>query len=667
MLLKAGRRFFCIVMSLASVLFFSNSNASLASFPKPPLPPRIAVTGYGSARAIGQADLMLPVLGNSTHNFYIDPSVGLGSDVQGYADLGLGYRWLKNRAAILGVYVFGGYSREENNARLWVANPGIEAFGSRWDMHLNGYIPMGDRNVVLYPRNPSGLPFGESTPCVTAPGSCVCTGGATGVAGPLFYSGHSLLTPQLLPSLLFIQHVGDGVDLKLGYQPFARTPLKAYLGSYFFVPTQTNNIWGGATGLEYWVDSHIKIFASYSYDRVRRSTGAAGIGLEFGGTRVHRADPTLEERMTDPVERYLAELGHGSKIPSQIGAQKIYTPIARTLANNLAFFSQTGGPNNGGVGLTFANCTFEHPCGPTDLTDAGTAALETLLPNTQLYFNGGAYSATNIPNGPTGVTLQPGQSVFSRTPDYTQIAAGAARSTFNGGFILHNNNSINSVIMLPTPAVMTAITNTNAANISIDCSQFGSTNNRFKIGIQYAGGTLPGSGVVSNSAIFANLAGVNYNTSGGAPLATLTVSNSTVDVLASSLQTRPTLDGYGVATGSTGTGGTAITLVNDQIIVATIPGLANSIIIGVDAQFIGNNTITATNTLLTVNSNGAGATGYGLASQDPGNVVNYNGGTVTVSAAGGATSTIRDTIEAGGIITVSPATVCTQNGVVVNC
>jgi hypothetical protein len=114
-----------------------------------PLPPRLAANAYASDYTVGQADLMLSVIGDTQHNFYLDPVVSMGSDNQGYADLGLGYRWINNNVAILGLYVFGGYTRIDNNARLWVANPAIEALGSRWDAHLNAYFPMGIRNKLL--------------------------------------------------------------------------------------------------------------------------------------------------------------------------------------------------------------------------------------------------------------------------------------------------------------------------------------------------------------------------------------------------------------------------------------------------------------------------------------------------------------------------------------
>ncbi|MES2998632.1 MAG: hypothetical protein V4700_04845, partial [Pseudomonadota bacterium] len=120
-----------LIASLFSLLVLTEA-ATAVEAP----PPRLSVNGYASDFTVGQADLMLLLVSNGRDYLYFDPNVAYGSDNQGYVDLGLGYRWIKNDAAILGWYVFGGYTRIDNNARLWVANPGIEAFGSRWDAHL---------------------------------------------------------------------------------------------------------------------------------------------------------------------------------------------------------------------------------------------------------------------------------------------------------------------------------------------------------------------------------------------------------------------------------------------------------------------------------------------------------------------------------------------------
>ena len=458
---------------------FSLANSGTANAA---LPPRISANAYASTDyTIGEADLMLPMAGDRRHNFYADPTVAYGTDNQGTADLGLGYRWIKKDAAIFGVYLFGGYTRIDNNARLWVANPGLEALGSRWDAHLNAYLPMGDRHttVSVFPKN-------------------------------FFFTGHSLFSD--LNNLS--QYAGAGGDISIGGQLFSESPLKAYVGSYFFNPAQTNHIWGGAAGLEYWLDNNIKVFASYTYDSLRHSTAAFGMGVELGGTHTTRINPTLEERMTDPVGRYLADLGRGSAIPSRLKAR----PIPNTFylyQNNIAFFSQTGAPNNGGLGLSLANCTFENPCGPIDFTNQATTTLNSLLPSTLFAFEDGAFSATDVPGGVNPVTVRTGQSITS---------IGSTPATLVGGFILEGNNSVNRISLQPTASTATGPGITVlAGNNQITSTQIGSTATPFAIGLR----TLDSSGtLISNSTIFASSVGIQNEDDG---FTVLSASNLEVD------------------------------------------------------------------------------------------------------------------------------------------
>jgi hypothetical protein len=598
------QQFFFSVVSLASLFSLSEAAHASLAFPNLPLPPRISANGYISDYTVGQADLMLPIQGDASHNLYIDPSIAYATDKQGYADLGLGYRWIRNNAAILGVYLFGGYSRIENYARLWVINPGIEALGRRWDARLNGYFPMGDRNYAL------------------------------GNLMRYRFTGHS----EFIDSFPVSQHVGDGADVKLGYQLFPGIPLKGYLGSYVFAPAQTGSIWGGATGLEYWVSSNLKVFAGYTYDNLRHSTGALGLGVEFGGTHVHRSDPCLGERITDPVERYLGKLGLGSGIPSRIDTQ--LTPGAsKLLFNNIAFFSPTGGPNNGGGNLTLANCTFENPCGPTDLTNASAITLASLLPNTMLYFNGGAYNALDVPGGTNAVTLQPGQSVFSRTPDYTQPATGAGRSIFNGAFTLSNNDSLNNIILLPTAATapFTGVITSNAANFLITDSQIGSSTATFAVGLNNAN-----PGIVNNSQIFANISGIYDN--GGA---TLTLKNSvvtTVGIADSPLYVGIALNGPN----------SVVNLMNSQINVTAAPAFIGNQAVGILVPQPGS-ILTASNTTVNAINTESGGSSVALVSALAGATIQMTQGTLI------STGT-SPSIKAGNNITIT-STTCILNGV----
>lgn len=416
------------------------------------LPPRITANAYTGVYTVGQADLMLSIDGDSQHNFYVNPQGSYGSDQQWLGDVGLGYRWIKNNAAIIGWYVFAGHTRVANNSSFWITNPGVELMGSRWDGHINAYIPMAGRSYEL------GI------------------GTLSSVSQP-FFTGHTEIINTVFTNVNRTQQIGNGIDAKAGYQLFRQIPLKAYLGAYLFAIPNTNNLLGGATGAEYWFDHNVRAFVSYTYDNYQHSKVVGGLGVYFGGVRRHWADPSLSERLTDPVERYLANLGHGSPIPNKTILTMMGTGSrSQLITDDIAFFSQTGMPNNGGVGLTLANCTFENPCGPTDFSQTGVNTLDTLLPDTLFYFNGGSYPAVN---GGSALTLNNGQAVFSRTADYSAAASGSARSTFNGGFILTGNNQLIGVILNNSIGLGSGVNMNNAQNVQISNTQIGSAGNRY--------------------------------------------------------------------------------------------------------------------------------------------------------------------------------------------
>ncbi len=87
----------------------------------------------------------------------------------------------------------------------------------------------------------------------------------------------------------------------VAYQPFRQLPLKAYVGAYFFDIPGTTHLRGAMAGFQYWFDQNLKLFSNYSVDNYQHSKLIAGLGVSFGGARKHTADPSLSERLTDPL------------------------------------------------------------------------------------------------------------------------------------------------------------------------------------------------------------------------------------------------------------------------------------------------------------------------------------------------------------------------------
>ena len=624
-------------LSVLPLALLSCCAGSLNAFAGGYLPPRLSVNANaGGSATVGQADLLLSLKGDERRNLYLDPQAAYGTDEQWYADLGLGYRWIQNDAAILGGYVFASRSQVGRQCGFWIANPGVEALGSRWDARINGYIPVGGHSDDL-----GIFQFNQSSRFV--------------------FSGH---TARIVTTYLTgdeSQQIGDGVDAKVAYQIFRGLPLKASLGGYFFAIPNTDNIRGGAAGLEYWMDRNVKVFANYTYDNLQHGTVVGGLAVSFGGVDESRADPSLSERLTDPVERYLANLGHGSGIPSETLLTNLQTGQKSVLSNrsinsltggsssqilltDAAFFSQTGTPNNGGVGLNMTNCTFENPCAASDFSQTGVNTLNVLLPNTVMFFNGGTYPATN---GSSALTLNNGQGVFGMNANYSASASGAARPTFNGAFILNGNNTLDSLILNNSlGATAIAITSNGGQNLVISNSTIGSAATPYGVGMILVGAN-------------ANLKGSNVSVSPQAGIASgiLLLGSSTLDVVSSTLNisgnpSSPTLSGITLDAGS------FLEIVNSQLNV-TAPNPSFNSTIGILAQngsdvIIDESTITVNGTTRT--------SVVGL--ETPLNIADDSGismiaGTLTIL--GGSDSRVSD----GDVAFFGTA--CTVNGNIFNC
>lgn len=475
--------------------------------------------------------------------------------------------------------------------------------GSRWDARINAYIPVAGRSNELGIKDFNIV----STPVFT---------------------GHTEAINSVFNEVNAIQQIGNGADARVGYQFFHQVPLKGYAGTYFFAIPKTNNVFGGAAGVEYWFDDNIRVFANYSYDNYQHSNVVGGVGISFGGVRKHWADPTLSERLTDPVDRYLANLGHGTGIPSKTLLYAMGRgSSSEIISNSIAFFSQTGTPNSGG-NLTIANCTFENPCGPNDFTQAGVNSLNPILPHTMFYFNGGTYPANNIGNA---LTLNVGQSVFSRTVDYSAAATGTARSTFNGGFILNGNNQLNNIILLPSGTIDTGITSNNASNILISGSQIGSSTNPYTRGLNLLNVS---NASITGDTVEATLIGLNILNS-----TSVDVGNSRINVNGAN------------AAGVIGAG-SQINLSNGVITVTS-----NAAATSAGISSISNSSVTADDMQITVTNNGTGSA-FDLFTFTSGDIMVTN----SQLAANGTNAAI-----ASGTNIIIGSTTCTLNGVAVAC
>ncbi|MFM2322435.1 MAG: hypothetical protein RLZZ225_588 [Pseudomonadota bacterium] len=631
------------------------------------LPPRLSIdANAGGSATVGQADLLLSLKGDERRNLYLDPQAAYGTDEQWYTDLGLGYRWIQNDAAILGGYIFAGHSQVANQNGFWIANPGVEALGSRWDARINGYIPIGSRNDDM-----GVFPFVQSS--------------------RFSFTGHteSLVTTYVNGDES--QQIGDGIDARVGYQVLRGLPLKAYLGAYYFSIPHTNNVRGGAAGLEYWFDHKVKVFANYTYDNLQHNTVVGGLAVSFGGVDESRADPSLSERLTDPVERYLANLGHGSGIPSETMLTNMQTGVESVLnassINNLlntpmpsggppgrgggtsstvintsmAFFAPGGGPNNGGNNLTIANCTFESPCGPNDFTQVGVNSLNSLLPSTQIFFNsGGTYNAAN---GAAAMTLNNGQGIFGVTANAQAQALGAARPTFNGAFILSGNNTLDSIILNNTlGAAATAITSTGGQNIIIRNSLIGTPTIPYGVGMNLtnASATMQSS-VLNTSASVVTSISIPIGTQTTSVQAGIFLSGSSLVVQSSNISVVGSSSA--ALTGILAINGSSLQLMNNSSLSATNNStLSNPVFLAQAVTVINNSMAIIDNSQINVTSPAIQSEGITALQAFNTSLIVMNSGRISLTGSGD-----NSNFFGFGNVVVSPGVICTENGMTYEC
>lgn len=320
----------------------------------------------------GFGDIMTPLLGRATNFFYLDPQGMMHSSDEYAGSMGVGQRWLSNKAGILGAYVFADYNHSLNGNGFWFASPGIERLGETLDFSANVYIPVGSHEEAV-------------------------SGSNTQTSGTVF-QGHGLFYQTILNSTS--ETVGIGGDVQIGYRLPFKNNTKVYVGGYYSNPEDDTNITGVAARVEVPINKHVSLELSEAYDNEANNTIKAGVLIDFGGRNTHfdfKGD--LADRMLDPIQRNLIAIAGSSHTSQPIDEVDETTVIDESLQSDISFFVEGNSEAQAGQG------TFESPYinfNSANVNDANTG------PNTTFYVQSGTYSVQNA------VTLQNDQ-VFGRT------------------------------------------------------------------------------------------------------------------------------------------------------------------------------------------------------------------------------------------------------------
>lgn len=433
---------------LSSCLLMDHALASTAvAFPATP---GLSITGLTGDVGTGQADAMVPFIGQPTAFFYIDPQGVFHSRDDYSLALGLGARKLTEKAGILGAYVFGDYNHAPDGHGFWFVSPGVERLGERVDLSANLYIPAGSSqtNTGTYSGSQLGIYDGVS------------------------FAGHTQFD-QLYNTY---ESVGTGGDAQISYRLPVKNNTKLHLGGYHFNPKNADSITGGAVRLEIPFSEQLSINLSNGYDNLAQNTFKIGFTYNFGGRRTPMSfKGDLAERMVDAIQRNLIAVAGSAKTAQPIVNSTVATGQNVVVMDNISFFL----PNPISTHGSAPDGTYENPyIGLTqdNIDNANSGG------NTNLFFNGGSgitYSSDSVINL-TNNNIYGRQSYQGQL--FAQAASGDNRPLLGTGLIwdvtsgdsnilvtsikLANSNSENGLL----------VTNSGAGEVSLNVDNVDANN-----------------------------------------------------------------------------------------------------------------------------------------------------------------------------------------------
>lgn len=360
----------------ASVMLLSGSLLSIAGYADfLPYSPRASITGTGGDHAMTQADVLLPILGNTTELWYGDVQSRYGEGNSWSGSLGTGYRRLINHAIWGGgLFVDRNHSAFGNN--FWTLSPSLEKLGEIWDFRVNGYIPVGKKHWQ----------------------GAWSAANELGIKDYFRAYGHTITDKLVAP----IQEAGKGLEAEAAYHVHQLPGLTLAGGAYHYHYIDTNDISGISARLEYAISPSLGLVLSDNYDKERHNQLAIGIKLTLGANVSDK--PTLVQRFTEEVKRGFGTLNQGTLVPMQQG---LVLGRQQMLNDNVWFFKPNTGDSHG-----LADGTAEHP-----FLDIQQTNIEQAGHDAWLYVESGNYGQDN-----SNLALLSGQRLYGRTQNYALAA-----------------------------------------------------------------------------------------------------------------------------------------------------------------------------------------------------------------------------------------------------
>ena len=320
--------------------------------------------GYAANRSYarrGELALWAPLVQDADSLFFFDLRGQLFAEDQQEANAALGYRFMTSSGWNPGVWVGFDRRNSEFGTNFDQVSFGLEALSADWDLRLNGYVPLNDREFV-----------GRSTSIVTTQGGSSGGPGSVEVIGDdivvVVPGGTTTATTITTRSQLYELALW-GVDAEVGYriplEQFGYDPawgltlndasealsgryhdLRVFVGGFYFDNADLGgDVAGPRARLEWrienvfedWAGSRLTFETAWQHDDLRGDQIEGGVRLRIplGGTR---GEPGAHYALTGQERRMKEGLKHNTDIVTQTQTQtqtQAVTTITGTTAASI--------------------------------------------------------------------------------------------------------------------------------------------------------------------------------------------------------------------------------------------------------------------------------------------------------------------------------------------
>jgi hypothetical protein len=412
------------------------------NFEKFKLEPRISLWGFTGDFTRGEGQMLMPIYGNQNRAFFgiVEGNVSANDD-DWLAGLGLGYRQVI-KDYIVGIYTFADCLNSINSNTFWVANPGIEVLGQKWDFNANGYAPFIHKEGVLINEVPAS---------------------DMGIFKFVSFKGHDRFDHKM--QFRIGEEAGRGFDAEIGRVIPHFEQAKLYLGGYHFDSNHGGSINGVEARFLWELNKYAALEVKDYYDNKNHNIFMAGVRLTLGGLSAKEKETFgISSRLMDPIEHDLV-INEAGNIPAVMATQRTIDLGKMLVDDNVWFFVPAPGSATtaNGLNAVVGNGTFEHPF--VDFTPDNFNAINpnigVIHKNPSLYFAPGNYSFASFvsfadfPGRSGGIAgrfmLPSGWGMFGRSNDFKVPSKNAI---FSGGLDIGLNSGsptiLNSIIISKT-------------------------------------------------------------------------------------------------------------------------------------------------------------------------------------------------------------------------